>query len=178
MHAAIVLEGSRASANAEVHMTASRAITVMQPILPVARPLAVSSEAAPVVSAFATPNEPTTSSVLRSRASDTVSSEAADDYLAANLLSERPVPHENVVVTYPESSDERGVFKVVLTLFVNELGTIDRIAVDDPELPAPFANAAMDAFSRVTFSPGLIADRAVKSRVRIEIIFDNESPHD
>lgn len=105
-------------------------------------------------------------------------SEAADVYLAANVLSKRPVPHEDVVVTYPESSDERGVFKVVLTIFVNERGTVDRITVDDPALPALFTNAAMDAFSRVTFSPGLVADRAVKSRVRIEIIFDNESLHD
>ena len=53
-------------------------------------------------------------------------------------------------------------------------GTVDRIEVEGSDVPAPFAEAAKNAFSRATFDPGRLMDQPVKSQVRIEVSFNDD----
>jgi len=62
---------------------------------------------------------------------------------------------------------------VVLTLFINERGTVDRVRLETPEVPAPLANAARETFRAATFDPGSIEGRAVKSQLKIEVDFES-----
>ena len=106
----------------------------------------------------------------------TVQANASDSgYLTASLLSRRPTALEVVDIPYPDSTESgTGAASVVLVLFINEQGTVDRIEVEGSDVPAPFAEAAKNAFSRATFDPGRLMDQPVKSQVRIEVSFNDD----
>jgi outer membrane biosynthesis protein TonB len=59
-----------------------------------------------------------------------------------------------------------------LSVFVNERGGVDDVEVDEKDLHPSFAEAAMRAFSLAEFKPGRLNDRAVKSLMRIEVVFE------
>jgi len=105
-----------------------------------------------------------------------VQADASDSgYLTASLLSQRPTALEAVDIPYPDAT-ESGTWtaSVVLVLFINEQGTVDRIEVEGSDVPTPFAEAAKNAFSRATFDPGRLMDQPVKSQVRIEVSFNDD----
>jgi hypothetical protein len=102
---------------------------------------------------------------------------ADSDYVVARQLSQRPAAMGSVIVAYPtDVVGENKVTRVILTLFINERGTVDRVRVDDADVPTPFADAARNAFSAATFDPGRIEDQPVKSRMRVEVEFTLTEP--
>ncbi|MEP6657960.1 MAG: energy transducer TonB [Betaproteobacteria bacterium] len=96
-----------------------------------------------------------------------------DEYLPASHLSVRPRAVERISVPYPPDVDRTGVSSAKLTLFIDEEGTVVKLKVDDSDLPPQFQETANHAFARARFNPGRIDDRAVKSRMRIEVMFDS-----
>ena len=94
-------------------------------------------------------------------------------YAASGTLSVRPTPMGEISVPYPKDTSDRGISKTSLTLFIDEHGAVVRVRVDDSELPPQFGEAAKNAFAKARFHPGQVGDYPVKSRMRVEVIFES-----
>jgi hypothetical protein len=60
---------------------------------------------------------------------------------------------------------------LILRLFINELGSVDRVAVENSRLPEHVERHMMDAFLATRFKPGQVGRLPVKSQLRIEVLF-------
>jgi hypothetical protein len=98
---------------------------------------------------------------------------AQDDYVPRPLLSVPPVARSLVVIAAPEGQADSSRHVGILSLFIDEDGRVHHVAADDAALPRAFEQAAREAFMVARFSPGQMDGRAVKSRVRVEVVFDN-----
>jgi len=92
-------------------------------------------------------------------------------YLAAEL-DRSPVPLQPVE---PESPAEAGAAEgaVVLRVRIDERGGVDEVAVVRAQPQNLFDNAAMAAFDRTRFSPGILHGVPVKSQILVEVQFRN-----
>jgi protein TonB len=96
-----------------------------------------------------------------------------DDYVPRPLLSVPPVAREPPVFAPPPGEMLRGRYVGILSLFIDDHGQVQRIVVDEAGLPEVLEQAAREAFMAAQFTPGEIDGTAVKSRVRVEVIFDD-----
>jgi hypothetical protein len=96
-----------------------------------------------------------------------------DDYVPRPLLTVPPVARTPVIFAAPEGEMFRGRHVGVLSLFIDEYGQVQRIEADATSLPEAFEQAAREAFMAAQFAPGEIDGAAVKSRVRVEVVFDD-----
>jgi len=101
---------------------------------------------------------------------------AGSDYVIASQLSQRPAVLGTIDVPYPDIVPEGGEVRIVLTLYINERGIVDRVQVEDSTVPTPFADAARRAFLLATFTPGRAHDQAVRSQVQVEVSFSAVAP--
>ena len=95
-----------------------------------------------------------------------------DEYIPVARLAVRPRAMGRISVPYPPDVDRTGVSSAKLTLFIDEEGTVVKLKVDDSDLPPQFQETANNAFAQARFKPGRTDDHAVKSRMRIEVMFD------
>lgn len=92
-------------------------------------------------------------------------------YYPARLLHRRVTPLAPIRPTYPVEA-ESIAGRVVLLLFVNETGGIDRYRIEDSEPSDIFEPAIVEAFVRKgRYAPGRIGGRSVKAELRIEVSF-------
>lgn len=98
------------------------------------------------------------------------------DYFPRALLSLAPIPLDTVVIGYPPIENDRGHHVSELTLFIDETGRVARVRVDGAALPPALEDAARRAFVEARFRPGEADGRAVKSQIRVEVVFDNRPP--
>lgn len=96
-----------------------------------------------------------------------------DDYVPRPLLTVPPVAITPVIFAAPEGEMYRGRHVGVLSLFIDEHGQVQHIVIDEASLPEVFEQATREAFMAAQFAPGEIDGTAVKSRVRVEVIFDD-----
>src|SRR3989344_5327252 len=68
---------------------------------------------------------------------------------------------------------DQGPQPVRLMLYIDENGAVRRVQVNSTELPAPFQEAARNAFLQARFVPGQRQGQAVKVRIDIEVSFDD-----
>jgi len=95
---------------------------------------------------------------------------AAPDYAFGVRLDPGPRPLSDIEPDYPDMAHLReGV--VVLRLLISERGAVDNVAVVRAEPRGIFEQAAIDAFSKARFSPGLAAGTPVKSQITVEVQF-------
>lgn len=59
---------------------------------------------------------------------------------------------------------------VILRLFINTEGEIDKVTVEDSHLPEQAERRVIDTFSTLRFQPGKIGRISVRSQLRIEVI--------
>lgn len=107
---------------------------------------------------------------------DPVSVAAAgwDDYLPRSLLSITPSPREAIALDYPADGPVVGRFLLTLTLYIDETGAVRRVDVaSDEPVPDALRQAAQAAFAGRRFSPGELASGVVKSRIRIEALYES-----
>jgi len=96
-----------------------------------------------------------------------------DYYVPRSLLSVPPVAITPVIFAPPPDEMTGGRYVGTLSLFIDEHGQVQRIVSEDPSLPEAFELAAREAFMATQFTPGEIDGTAVKSRVRVEVAFDD-----
>lgn len=100
-----------------------------------------------------------------------------EEYLPRSALTTPPQARGSVLLAYPDDAPV-GLYRGVLTLFIDERGAVQRVRVEtgEAELPALFQEAARQAFLAAQFSPGELQGRAVKSRIRIAVEFEAATP--
>lgn len=94
------------------------------------------------------------------------------DYLEPNRLTQRPTVLGNIDIPYPELEGDKPNIQVVLTLYINERGIVDRVQVEESGAPRPFVEAAKQAFSSATFRPGRSGDQFTKAKIRVAVDFE------
>lgn len=94
------------------------------------------------------------------------------EYFPSVLLAQGPAVLDTVDILRPETDLENAAVMLYLNLFINEHGLVDRVEVDDAGRHPTFAEAAIGAFRNARFSPGQRHGRAVKSLMRIEVLFE------
>lgn len=97
------------------------------------------------------------------------STSASSPYLAAGL-DPPPRPLTDIDPTLPEAAGSRGG-SVVLRIFINERGDVDKVEVVSAAPPGLFDTSAIEASLRVRFSPGYFSGVAVKSQVTYEVTY-------
>lgn len=98
---------------------------------------------------------------------------APGGYLPRGLLSIAPAATAPVIIPTPGGSVELGRHVGVLALYIDEQGRVRRIEAEPPALPAAMEQAARETFMAAQFSPGLVDGHPVKSRIRVEVVFDD-----
>ena len=94
-------------------------------------------------------------------------------YFAASDLERRPALAAPISPEYPAEAPAGGGY-LVLKLLINEIGTVDRVAVlvSDPE--GAFDQAAVSTFGGARFTPGMRHGVPVKSQMTIELKYHAE----
>lgn len=94
-------------------------------------------------------------------------------FVVRSLLSLPPAPLSPIVIPYPDVTGSAGRYVGELTLFIDEHGTVVRIHPEGDALPPEFEQVARNAFLSVRFRPGEMQEHgAVKSRIRVEVVFE------
>jgi periplasmic protein TonB len=94
---------------------------------------------------------------------------AAPDYALGIRLDPGPRPLDDIEPEYPDPHLREGT--VVLRLLISETGHVDNVAVVRSEPIGVFEQAALDAFGKARFAPGLAAGTPVKSQITVEVRF-------
>ena len=156
---------SQASDNAQLALAALQAPTVAAPA-PLPEP---ALEPAALAATDVSPPLPVIGLLLPGVDSD-------EDYFPRALLSLVPSPIDAVQIDYPASVNDSSRHVSELTLFIDETGRVARVRVDGDALPPALEEAARNAFVNARFRAGEAQGRIVKSRIRIEVVFDGRPP--
>lgn len=178
-HLMLAVLGGRGSGSAVAAPPGALTVrTVLaEPVAPVQAPLADAAEpaelkaerlarkegleAAPPVAAVASQPEP----ALLIRFDEA-------DYLPRRELTVAPVLKAEVPLVWPEEGVLAGRYSAVVTLFVDETGRVRKLRFDGDGLPPLLQEQAREAFLGARFSPGELQGVPVKSRVRVEVVFE------
>lgn len=97
----------------------------------------------------------------------------APDYYTTDRLTKRPQPTGVADLDKPETSTIIASGKMVLILWIDDLGDVVDVLVEQSELPEVISRSAVEAFRRLHFVPGELKGRRVGSVMRIEITYDD-----
>lgn len=97
---------------------------------------------------------------------------ASVEYVPSNQLAPGPEVLGMVDILRPDGDDTPGEVTLYLSVFISELGVVDNVEVDEKDLYPRFAEAAVRAFDSAKFSPGRLHGRAVRSLMRVEVVFE------
>lgn len=92
-----------------------------------------------------------------------------DDYLPPSRLTERPHPIDSIDPTPPGWAVTGVVGEVELLLLISSDGGVDAVLVVHTTLPDAFVESAKLAFKTAKFTPGMVNNHAVRSRLRIVV---------
>lgn len=95
------------------------------------------------------------------------------EYIPRPELSFPPVPQAPVLLSAPSGHYETSRITGILSLYIDETGKVHHITSSETPMPPEFEEAARQAFMSLSFSPGVLDGTPVKSRIRIEVVFDN-----
>ncbi len=94
----------------------------------------------------------------------------APNYFDNNEVSIRAKPLGDIDFDLPDFATVSGDGRIVLFLYINESGYVDKAAVELAEPGERITNAVAGQFSKAVFEPARINDQPVKSRLRVEIV--------
>lgn len=94
------------------------------------------------------------------------------EYLPRNLLSVAPAAQTSIVIPYPPEVAGTGRYAGIFALFIDELGEVRSVRMEDQRLPPAMEHAVRQIFMQTRFSAGQRDGKDVKSRIRVEIVFD------
>jgi len=95
-----------------------------------------------------------------------------DAYIPRPLLSKAPQPREAVFLEWPDFSGEDSHYEAVAALYIDESGLVQAVRLESGQLPEPLLMTVKQTFEGRRFHPGELQGQAVKSRVYIELSFD------
>jgi hypothetical protein len=92
-------------------------------------------------------------------------------YFKLSELTEKPLVVQDVPDDLLRDIPGVSAEPMVLRLFINELGRVDRVAVESSRLSEAEERRVIDAFQATRFEPGKVGRLPVKSQLRIEVLF-------
>jgi periplasmic protein TonB len=95
------------------------------------------------------------------------------DYLPRSQLSTPPSARTPITLNAPMGNFASERHVGILSVFIDEKGRVQHVAAEGSTLPPAFEQIARDAFSATLFLPGQLNGYAVKSRQRVEVVFDS-----
>jgi len=102
---------------------------------------------------------------------------ASTHYYRSAELDARPGVKTHVEPEYPEAAARRGLSgTVVLRLYINENGAVDRVETLRARPAGVFERSAEQAFRAARFTPGMKDKHPVKAQMTIEVRFDTPPP--
>lgn len=134
---------------------------------------AAASESAPGASASASSPAPDGEADSSAVPASSPGDASGGGYVPRPYLSIAPVATEPVVIPAAPGSVDVGRRVGVLALYIDEQGRVRRVEAEPPTLPEAMERAAREAFMGAHFSPGQVDGHAVKSRIRVEVVFDD-----
>lgn len=93
-------------------------------------------------------------------------------YIPAGELDARPSPEAPVVVPFPDTPFDVPKAAAVLELYIGADGRVDRIEIDDSDLPPDFEKAAIETFMQARMRPGILHGQATRARMKILVEFE------
>lgn len=98
-------------------------------------------------------------------------------YYRVTELDVRPLIRTHVMPEYPpELQDVTG--RVVIQVFIDEAGMVDDVTVSQAEPAGLFEASAIAAWRRARFTPGIKDQKAVKSRIVLEVTYGSPGQPD
>lgn len=97
----------------------------------------------------------------------------APRYYPTEQLSVRPQPIKVSDLDPPEIRPILASGKMILKLWINDLGEVSDLQIEESDLPEAFLAAAAAAFKQMHFSPGQRDGKPVGSVMRIEVRYDD-----
>jgi hypothetical protein len=94
------------------------------------------------------------------------------DYIPRKYLSAGPEPLTPVEIQAPFTLSDKPHVTVVLDLFIDEYGKVQKISVDAADVQQPYIDAATQAFENARFKPGTLNGMAVRSVIKIAVEFE------
>jgi TonB family protein len=98
------------------------------------------------------------------------------EYRPLSELTRPPTAAEEITIEYPYDPYRLGLLVASLALFIDEDGSVAKVRAEDPKAPSNYERAAVEAFAKARFNPGMVGDRAVKSRLVIRVAFESGGP--
>lgn len=95
------------------------------------------------------------------------------EYIPRPQLSLPPVPQAPAIITPPSGRYLPERITGILSLYIDETGKVHHIVSSGTPMPPEFEEAAKQTFMAIPFRPGVLEGVPVKSRIRIEVVFDN-----
>lgn len=102
----------------------------------------------------------------------TLSGDQDDVFIPRPQLSIPPVAQTPIVLPDINAVTQSGRFAGILALFIDETGRVHHITPLEPRLPLNLEKAAIEAFMAVQFTPGELRGTIVKSRIKMEVVFE------
>ena len=114
---------------------------------------------------------------LHAAAAEPAGKPAPTRYYPARELDVRPGIRTHVEPEYPEAAARRSLSgKVVIRLYIDEKGAVERVKTLRAEPPGYFERSAESAFRAARFTPAMKNGRPVKAQMTIEVHFDSPPP--
>lgn len=99
----------------------------------------------------------------------------SSDYLSASELDVMPVIRRDINAFSEGVGNQTGITgKVVVGLWIDESGHVARSELIESELPAGYGDVAARAFLKGDFKPGMKNGSAVKSRIKIVVVYSSQ----
>jgi TonB family protein len=95
----------------------------------------------------------------------------APTYYRTDQLTKLPRPTSQPRLDVPRAIARSVSGKVILKLWIDELGNVDSVEVESSNLPQTVSGTAAAAFGKLRFVPGEIDGRRVRALMRIEVAY-------
>jgi periplasmic protein TonB len=110
-------------------------------------------------------------------AADSPAPSAGPRYYRTSELDVHPGIKVRIHPEYPAAAARRGLSgKVVIRLYINEKGGVDRVETLRAQPPGVFESSAERAFRAARFAPGMKDKHAVKTQMTIEVNYESPPP--
>jgi TonB family protein len=116
------------------------------------------------------PYEPAARETRLSRGLDLLPAPAAP-YFTTDRLTKQPLATSQPSLTVPRQTARYVSGRMMLRVWINELGGVDEVEVESSNLPETVYSLAVAAFRKLHFVPGEVDGRPVGVLMRIEIAY-------
>lgn len=100
----------------------------------------------------------------------------SEEYHPRSKLSAPPVPLQEITVQWPGERTLSERVAVIFILHIDEHGVVREVIPDTQKSLPGVDEAVKKAFLGAKFSPGRIGGESVRSRIRIEVVFESVLP--